>query len=94
MGKKLPPEHLALYNRLDEILWKDWDPIGVYGMKEARDEYYAYLPDVFRMVLEGTPSSCIAEYLHGIATQRMGLTSSLSDHMAVAKKIHSLEMKP
>jgi hypothetical protein len=93
MGKKLPPEQLELYNRLDEILWKDWDPIGVYGIEEARDEYYRYLPDVFHMVLQGAPSSKIAEYLHGIANERMGLTSSLRDHVGVAEKIQSLEKK-
>lgn len=94
MGRKLPPDQLEIYNRLDEILWKDWDPIGVYGMKEARDEYYRYLPEVFHMVLQRAPSSKIAQYLHGIATERMGLTSSLGNHRAVAEKIHSLEKKP
>lgn len=93
MGKKLPPEQLELYNTLDEILWKDWDPIGVYGTEEARDEYYSYLPDVFQMVLRGASASEIAEHLHRIANENMGLGSSLSDHTAVAEKIHGLEKK-
>jgi len=91
MGRKLPPEQLAVYNRLDEILWNDWEPIGVSGIEEARDEYYAYLPEVFHMVLEAAPTSRIAAYLHWVATERMGLESSLNDHMALADKIHDLK---
>ena len=91
MGKTLPPEHLALYNRLDEILWKDWDPIGVSGVEEARDEYYGYLPELFQMVLGDAPTSRIAAYLHSVATDRMGLESSLEGHLAVAEKIHKLK---
>ena len=64
MGKQLPPEELELYSRLDEILWKDWDPIGVYGIQEARDEYYRYLPDVFHMVLARISHECWVAILH------------------------------
>ena len=81
MGQKLPPEQLALYNRLDEILWNDWDPIGVSGIEEARDEYYGYLPGLFQMVLEDAPSSRIAAYLHRVASEEMGFESYLNDHM-------------
>ena len=45
MGKRLSKIDLNLYNAIDRILWKEWDPIGIYDAKEAaRDEYYAYLP--------------------------------------------------
>ena len=44
MGKRFPPHQLGLYKRIDEILWEDWDPIGVNDVEEARDEYQSYLP--------------------------------------------------
>lgn len=28
-----------LYKVIDEILWKDWNPIGVNDIPSARDEY-------------------------------------------------------
>jgi hypothetical protein len=44
MGMKLPPDELALYQGIDEILWKDWDPIGISRLEPApRDEYHRYL---------------------------------------------------
>ena len=29
MGKKSTADQLQLYKGIDDILWKDWDPIGV-----------------------------------------------------------------
>ena len=29
-----------LYKAIDEILWKDWDPIGVNDIEDVRDEYF------------------------------------------------------
>jgi hypothetical protein len=91
MGQKLSPEQLALYNRIDEILWLDWDPIGVNDEAAARDEYHSYLPEVFRLVLEHAPVLEIATYLQSVANERMGFGSTIREHMAVAEKIHQLE---
>ena len=44
MGQKLPADQLQLYKGIDDILWKDWDPIGISGLGGPRDEYHAYLP--------------------------------------------------
>jgi hypothetical protein len=88
MGTKLPPRELELYRAVDEILWRDWDPIGVaqFG-KDARDEYYAYLPETYRLALAGDRAG-IAEYLHSVVSSRMGLSrSTVADHLAVADKI-------
>lgn len=65
---------MALYKRIDEILWKDWDPIGVCGASGARDEYRSYLAQVFRLVLDGTSQDQIAEYLFSLETDAMGLS--------------------
>jgi hypothetical protein len=43
--KSMNTEQNKLHKIIDEILWNDWDPIGVneYG-EDARDEYQSYLP--------------------------------------------------
>ncbi len=76
MGRKLPPDQMELYKRIDEILWSDWDPIGVSGAPEARDEYYDYLPQVFRLALDGSNENRIAEYLFWVESERMGLAGN------------------
>jgi hypothetical protein len=86
MGKKLPPRQLELYQAIDEILWRDWDPIGVFGIDGARDEYQMYLPQVYQLALEGDRAK-IADYLFVVATERLGLTTQRNQHLAVAEKI-------
>jgi hypothetical protein len=92
MGQKLPPNQLQLYKAIDEILWKDWDPIGVspHGL---RDEYRAYLPQVFKLALEDTAPQTIAEYLYKAVTERMGLRSQIAYHLPIAAKIRKLKLE-
>lgn len=65
---------MALYRAVDEVLHYVWDPIGVSAFAECRDEYHAYLPQVFGLVREGADESKIAAYLTAVATERMGLS--------------------
>ena len=73
MGQKLSPPDLALYRAVDEVLHYIWDPIGVSGVPEARDEYQGYLPQVFKLVRERQSEETIANYLGTIATGGSGV---------------------
>ncbi|MCU7805091.1 MAG: hypothetical protein KZQ92_23045 [Candidatus Thiodiazotropha sp. (ex Lucinoma borealis)] len=91
MGKKLPPQQMELYKRIDEILFYKWDPIGISDGGWARDEYQSYLPRVFSMALEYEKPEPIAEYLGVVTTESMGLSSAKEHDLAIAKEI--LEVK-
>jgi hypothetical protein len=93
MGEKLSPAQLELYQGIDEILWRDWDPIGVSDMPEARDEYHFYLPVVFDLVLRGASTSDIAGYLTRVARENMGLPPDIGSSRAVAEKIIQLKRR-
>lgn len=55
--------------RVREILLRDWDPIGVYGIPQAADEYDAYADKAYVMLMdEGATANEIAGYLYIIAT--------------------------
>lgn len=86
MGRKLPPSQMELYKRIDEILWKHWDPIGVSEIPEARDEYHSYLPVVFRLAMEGNEAT-IAEYLYSVETVNMGLGGNSQKCRAIANLV-------
>lgn len=92
MGQKLFAEQLRIYNGIDEILWADWDPCGVSGHENARDEYYSYLPEAFRLVMENAAPVVIAQYLDDIVTQRMGLNSNLERSHQIAEKLLRLRI--
>jgi len=87
MGKKLSPSQLELYQYIDDLLWKDWDPIGVYAVPEARDEYHGYLPVVFGKAIHGKSVKEIAEYLGQIETDSMGISCNIKGNLIVAEKI-------
>ena len=74
MGQRLPPDELELYHRVDEVLHYVWDPIGVGGCPEARDEYYAYLPHVYAMLTRDARSEEIIEFLAATEVHHIGLS--------------------
>lgn len=84
MGQKLPAKQLAFYHRVDEILWRDWDPIGVSDTEAARDEYHSYLPKVFRMAIENASQREIAKYLFLLETTSMGMNGDWERCLNVA----------
>jgi len=84
MARKLNPFEKELYQRTDEVMHYVWDPIGIAGIPQARDEYDSYLPQVFSMLLERKAEGEIAAYLSKIEDDRMGLTPSPENAAQVA----------
>jgi hypothetical protein len=76
---------------IDALLLKEWDPIGASGIEEAKNEYYAYLPYVFKMVMANVAIAEIAQYLDIVVTKRMGLHSDLQHSTNIAEKALSLK---
>ncbi|HET7145153.1 MAG TPA: hypothetical protein VFI68_14130 [Anaerolineales bacterium] len=93
MGEKLSPQQFELYQGIDQILWEDWDPIGVNEYENTKDEYHSYLPVVFRLTLDNANELQIAEYLYKCITENIGLASSIKSNINVAKKIVQLKTK-
>ena len=69
----LSPQEKELLRRIDEVLHYIWDPIGVAGIFQARDEYESYVPQVFKLLKGTVDGKDVAEYLRWIAVERMGL---------------------
>lgn len=60
--------------RVSEVLFYFWDPIGVNDLgPEARGEYDSYADHVWRIALEGKTKSDIVDYLAEVTTDRMEL---------------------
>lgn len=89
MGTKTPLNQSELYKRIDEILYYEWDPIGVSNTSEARDEYHSYLPRVFAYAMEVVSPDTLAAYLEHIVTTSMGLGSQPEFSRKIASHILS-----
>ena len=83
MGRQLTPFEKELYQRADEVLHYVWDSIGISGTPQARDEYDAYLAQVFGMLVESKGKHAISSYLVKVEEERMGLTPSAVQAMRV-----------
>jgi hypothetical protein len=90
MGTKLPPDQMLLYRRIDELLHYVWDPIGISGIPEARDEYQSYLPRVFKMVVDKVPDQHIADYLLLLESDSMGLGKRAGRKKRIADLLESM----
>ncbi|MGY3088758.1 riboflavin kinase/FMN adenylyltransferase [Hymenobacter sp. UYAg731] len=79
----------AIYRAIDEILWNDWDPIGVNDIA-PRDEYQMYTPEIFSLKTTGATADVIAKRLHELEQIRMGLSGNIEHCKEVAQKIIDL----
>lgn len=85
--RKLSDQQNCLYNFIDDLLWEEWDPIGIHDMPEARDEYSSYTPQIFSLAIQGASNEDIAEKLKRIEIDWMGLASNADKNMELATKI-------
>jgi hypothetical protein len=79
-----------IFRKIDKILWTDWDPIGVNDIAVCRDEYRSYVPEIYRLKLEGNHQEVIAQKLFRIADKEIGIRLSMEFCMQVAGKIVEL----
>ena len=87
MSSGLDPKDLELYRAVDETLHYKWDPIGVSGVPQARDEYHGYLPKAFGLLRNGASPEAIATYLGSVAVDRMGLPPRPEHDLEVATSL-------
>ena len=80
-----------LHRRVDEVLYYQWDPIGISKSAWSREEYQSYLPMVFKLLLLHDTATDIADYLNTISTQAMGLNSNIEHDSAIAEFLIELK---
>jgi hypothetical protein len=81
----LSPQEKELLRRIDEVLFYVWDPIGVARVPEARDEYESYVPQIFRRLNATTDGREVAEYLHWLSTEHIGVGANQAHDAEVAE---------
>ncbi|TDE08308.1 hypothetical protein [Dyadobacter psychrotolerans] len=85
--RKLSEQQNRLYNFIDNLLWEEWDPIGINDMPEARNEYSTYTPQIFSLVIRGASNEDITEKLRRIEIDWIGLASNADRNMVLVTKI-------
>ena len=76
MSIQLEHHQLELRSRIDEVLHYIWDPIGVAGSPEARDEYDGYVTPIYNLLVDGQENDRIYKVLLELSVGHMGLEKS------------------
>lgn len=84
-------QYIELYNRIDKILWEDWDPIGVNDNENIRDEYSSYVPYIVKLKTDGADIVKIANHLYQLETGSLGMNGSMERCREIAQKIIELQ---
>ena len=67
-------EAISLFGEsVSDILWNDWDPIGVSSFSNARDEYDAYVMPICRLLAARPTEAAIHDELVHLARDIIGL---------------------
>lgn len=76
MADTFEPGQMSLRQAVGEVLHYVWDPIGVAGVPQARDEYDGYVDDICNMLCQDSDASSLARHLVCIADQQMGVVGT------------------
>jgi hypothetical protein len=72
------------------VLHWHWDPIGVRGIEEAKDEHDSYAPPVLELLERGSADEEVAAYLACVETEKMGLNPHREKNADVAASLREL----
>ncbi len=73
-----------LTQRISEVLFFLWDPIGVKWASCVRDEYDSYVPEIVALLSAGAEAKEIRQHLDDIVVYSMGLVPDYANHKAIA----------
>jgi hypothetical protein len=90
MGTKLSAEDAGAYEALDRLLFRQWDPIGVYDADGPDDEYRAYLPRFWELVRSGSSEADVIQYLAEIERDRIAVETSDEHRLDIVRKAAAL----
>jgi hypothetical protein len=76
-----------LYAKIDQILWENWDPIGINDETAASGEYETYVPKLYALKSNDADIETITNHLLKIEIKRMGLAGDIENCRKVALEI-------
>jgi hypothetical protein len=82
-----------IQDAIREVLMREWDPIHVQDIPEARDEYEAYVGGVYRLLASGASEVSIATHLASVERESMGLYTSADALLPVARRLKQIDVR-
>lgn len=86
IGKVKEKKLVSQMDRIDEVLWNDWNPLHLKG-ETNRDEYRGYIPEILKYKQENLAPFVLSKRLLEFETHYMGLSGDKIRCDSVAVKI-------
>jgi hypothetical protein len=78
---------------VQDVLFSEWDPIGVNVNERCRDEYDAYAPMICHLLRQGVDEYKLASHLSHLQSVNMGMSIIDEElHQRVARRLLELEI--
>jgi len=91
MSKSREKRAAAIQDGIRQILYRDWDPIGVWGTA-PQDEYDSYIGGVYRRLATSRSEEALVQFLAGAFEDLSGLKCRRqSVWRAVAQELLALD---
>ncbi len=84
---------LEIQNSIRQILFKEWDPIGVSDNLNLVDEYDSYIAPIYRLLSINQSEESLIEFLFRTERDVLGVACESPEQLRpVAKKLLSLDV--
>ena len=81
-----------IYSAINDILFTYWDPIGINDVA-PKDEYEAYVADVYRALVNGKSERGLVSLLTSIENKSIGLRAPLRRKTEAARRLRALDIR-
>ncbi len=81
-------DHARRYHAaVRDVLWREWDPIGVNQYPQAGDEYDSYVPTIVQFLHRHVDRHRLIDHLWSIETVDMGLCGNRGHTESIADRL-------
>ena len=82
-----------IHDAIARVLFKDWDPMGIHHVPEARHEYDGYVPAIYGLLLGGASPHEVAEHLSRAEGAWLGVVPLVDQFLPVAEKLCAIDCR-
>jgi len=75
--------------KINDILWNNWDPLGLKGAFKTQDEYESYAVEIFNLLKNKAPEEEIAQRLCEIEENEL-LPQGIKGDLAKCERVAAM----
>jgi hypothetical protein len=82
-----------IQDAIRQVLFRDWDPIGVNDNRSLQDEYDAYIAPVYRILSGSRSEQELVDFLFQTEGESMGLQCDSAERLRpIARRLLELDV--